>query len=46
MTYEKIFNIETGGSVVKNPPANAGILSLVWEDPTGHRATKPERCNC
>ena len=31
MTYEKIFNIETisnrgfpGGSVVKNPPANAG----------------------
>ena len=32
-----------GGSVVKNPPADAGppVQSLVWEDPTCHRATKP-----
>ena len=32
-----------GDSVVKNPPANAGLTvpSLVWEDPTCHRATKP-----
>ena len=31
-----------GGSVVKNPPANAGdaVLSLVWEDPTCRGATK------
>ena len=32
-----------GGSVVKNPPANAGtrVWSLVWEDPTCRGATKP-----
>ena len=32
-----------GGLVVKNLPANAGgrSQSLVWEDPTWHRATKP-----
>ena len=32
-----------GGAVVKNPPANVGdtVLSLVREDPTCHRATKP-----
>ena len=30
------------GTVVKNPPANAGDMgsSLVWEDPTCRRATK------
>ena len=35
------------GAVVKNPPANAVDtgLSLVWEDPTCHRATKPMRHN-
>ena len=32
-----------GGSVVKNPPADAGppVQSLVWEDPTCHTAAKP-----
>ena len=32
-----------GGSVVKNPPANARdeVRSLIWEDPTCHRTTKP-----
>ena len=32
-----------GGSVVKNPPANAGdmVRSLIWEDPTCLGATKP-----
>ena len=32
-----------GGSVVRNPPANVGdrVQSLVQEDPTYHRATKP-----
>ena len=28
--------------MVKNPPARAGDMdSLVWEDPTSHRASKP-----
>ena len=33
-----------GGSVVKNPPANAGKMSLipVQEDPTFWGATKPK----
>ena len=32
-----------GRAVVKNPPVNAGTqaCSLVWEDPTCHRARKP-----
>ena len=32
-----------GGTVVKNPPANAGtrVRALVREDPTCLRATKP-----
>ena len=30
-----------GGTVVKNPPANAGVCSLVQEDPTCCGATKP-----
>ena len=32
-----------GGSMVKNPPASVGtwVQSLVWEDPTCCRATKP-----
>ena len=32
-----------GGPVVKNPPANAGdmVRSLIWEDLTCRRATKP-----
>ena len=32
-----------GGAVVKNLPASAGtwVWSLVWEDPTCRRATKP-----
>ena len=32
-----------GGPVVENPSANAGtpVQFLVWEDPTGHGATKP-----
>ena len=32
-----------GGTVVKNPPANAGdtVRALVQEDPTCCRATKP-----
>ena len=32
-----------GGAVVENSPANAGTpaQSLIWEDPTCHRATKP-----
>ena len=36
-----------GGTVVKNPPANAGkrVQSLVWEDLTCPRATKPVRHN-
>ena len=38
-----------GGTVVKNPPANAGdgtrVQALVWEDPICHRATKPVRHN-
>ena len=40
-----------GGSVVKNPSANAGdiecrrIQSLIWEDPTCCRATKPMHHN-
>ena len=31
-----------GGTVVKNPPANAGtqVRALVWEDPTCRGATK------
>ena len=34
-----------GGTVVKNPPANAGDTgsSPVWEDPTCDGATKPVR---
>ena len=37
----------SGGSVVKNPPANAGdtVRALVQEDPTCSRATKPVRHN-
>ena len=37
----------SGGAVVKNPPANAGDTdsSLLWEDPTCRRATKPMRHN-
>ena len=36
-----------GGSVIENPPANAGDTSqsLIWEDPTCLRATKPMCCN-
>ena len=36
-----------GGTVVKNPPANAGDMAqaLVQEDPTCHEATKPVRHN-
>ena len=36
-----------GGTVVKNSPANAGdtVLSLVWEDPTCHKASKPASHN-
>ena len=36
-----------GGSVVKNLPANAGDIgsTLVWEDPTCRRATKPVHHN-
>ena len=32
-----------GGSVVKNPPANAGdtVRSLTWEDPPCSGTTKP-----
>ena len=30
-----------GGAVVKNPPANAGVQSLVWEDPTCCGANEP-----
>ena len=33
-----------GGSVVKNPPANAG--DMVWEDPTCCGATKSVHHNC
>ena len=34
-----------GGSVVKNPPANAGDLglTLIWEDPIGRVANLPMR---
>ena len=37
-----------GGSVVKNPPASAGnmVQSIVWEDPTRLRETKPLGHNC
>ena len=37
-----------GVLVVKNPPANTGNpgSSLVWEDPTSRRATKPVHRNC
>ena len=36
-----------GGPVVKNPPANAGDTgsTLVWEDFTCSRATKPMHHN-
>ena len=36
-----------GGSVVKNPSANAGGMGgiLMWEDPTCPGATKPMRHN-
>ena len=36
------------GPVVKNPPANAGtwVRSLVQEDPTCHKATKPMGLSC
>ena len=36
-----------GGTVVKNPPANAGDMgsTLVQEDPTCHGATKSVRHN-
>ena len=36
-----------GGTVVKNPPANAGtrVRALVREDPTCHGATKPVHHN-
>ena len=30
-----------GGPLVKNPSANAWVISLAWEDPTFCRATKP-----
>ena len=49
------FKLAAGGfpgcSVVKNPSANAGdiecrrIQSLIWEDPTCCRATKPMHHN-
>ena len=37
----------TGGPVVKNSPDNEGdkIQSLVWEDPTCLRVTKPVHYN-
>ena len=36
-----------GGTVVKNPSANAGDTgsALVWEDPTCHGAMKPVHHN-
>ena len=36
-----------GCSLIKNLPTNAGewVSSLVWEDPTCHRATKPMHHN-
>ena len=34
-----------GGTVVKNPPANAGDMGSVREDPTGRRAAKPMHHN-
>ena len=36
-----------GGTVIKNPPANAGtrVRSLLQKDPTCHRVTKPMRHN-
>ena len=30
-----------GGTAVKNLPASARVLSLIWEDSTCFRATKP-----
>ena len=37
-----------GGSVVKNPPANAGDagLSLGWEDPLGEGNGNPLQYSC
>ena len=37
-----------GGSLVKNPPANAGEVGSIqlWEDPTCCGARKPVRRNC
>ena len=35
----------TGSPMVKNTPCNALVRSLVQEDPTWHRATKPMRHN-
>ena len=37
-----------GGAVVKNPPPIQGtqVWSLIWEDPTRHRATKPMHPDC
>ena len=38
-------NIQVGGftrgSVVRNPPANAGDVGSIWADPTCLGATKP-----
>ena len=42
----KIIRGFPGGSVVKNPPAKAGDLGLIQEDPTRHRAAKPTRHQC
>ena len=39
----KMYRDFPGGTVVKNPPANAWVPSLVWEDPTCHGAAKPMR---
>ena len=40
---QEVFGGFPGGSVIMNPPLvqETGAQSLVWEDLTGHRATKP-----
>ena len=45
--HTKKYRSLPGGSMVKNPPTNAGdmVRSLVREDPTCCGATKPVRYN-
>ena len=46
-TDEKVKNRDfPGGTVVRNPPANAGDMGSIREDPTCRGATKQVHHNC